>query len=135
MNPTPNRRRQLQAGFTLVEIMVVIVILGLLATMVARNVIGMSEDAKLQKAKTDVTSIHDAAKLYYVYNSSIPTLEQLTTPDEKGRVAIDMLVADPWDQEYVIRELERNEFEVISFGPDEEEGTEDDITSRPDRER
>jgi general secretion pathway protein G len=43
-----------QAGFTLIEIMVVIVILGLLGTLVATNVLGMSEEAKLQKAQTDV---------------------------------------------------------------------------------
>lgn len=135
MNPTQNRRRQRQAGFTLVEIMVVIVILGLLSTMVMTNVIGMSDDAKIQKAGTDTGSIYDQARIYQMQQSRIPTIEQLTEPDENGRVYVEMLPQDPWDQDYIIRETEGRKFEVVSFGPDMEEGTEDDIIAPPRRER
>ncbi|MEQ1633461.1 MAG: type II secretion system major pseudopilin GspG [Planctomycetota bacterium] len=121
-----------QAGFTLVEIMVVIVILGLLATMVVPNVFRMSEEAKVTKAQTDVKAIYDASLLFKMKNSKIPTVEELQTPDDKGQSFLDdnYETKDPWDQDYVIRETDRGRFEVLSMGPDRSEGTEDDISSR-----
>jgi general secretion pathway protein G len=122
--------RARQQGFTLVEIMVVIVILGLLATLVVPNVIGMSDDAKIQKAQTDCTAIFNQAKLFRVKNGKIPSMEELTTPDEKGQAYLENVMSDPWDHEYMIRETDRNQFEVLSMGPDGSEGTEDDISSK-----
>lgn len=121
-----------QSGFTLVEIMVVIVILGLLATLVVPNVMGMSEDAKVTKAQTDVKAIYDAAQLFKMKNSKIPTVEELQTPDDKGQSYLDdsYETKDPWGQDYVIRETDRGKFEVLSMGPDGSEGTEDDISNR-----
>jgi general secretion pathway protein G len=130
----PNRIRRCppdQGGFTLIEIMVVIVILGLLATLVVPNVLSMGEDAKKEKARTDVVSIASVAKLYKLNNNKVPTIEDLNTADAKGKTYLENLVKDPWDHDYVIRELERGNFEVISFGPDGNEGTEDDISSKP----
>lgn len=120
-------------GFTLVEIMVVIVILGLLATLVVPNVIGMSDEAKVTKAQTDVKSIYESAKLFRVKNGKVPTMEDLTTPDDKGQAYVENIGSDPWDHEYVIRETERGKFEVISMGPDGSEGTEDDISSNSEK--
>ena len=121
--------RRRQQGFTLVEIMVVIVIIGLLATLVVPNVIGMSDEAKVKKAQSDVTSIYNQAKLFRVKNGKVPSMEDLTTPDDKGQAYIENLNTDPWEHEYVIRETDRGKFEVISMGPDGSEGTEDDISS------
>lgn len=131
--PSADRRPQArQRGFTLIEIMVVIVILGLLATMVVPNVLGMSEEAKLTKAQTDVKAIADAIKWYKAKNSKTPTMEDLTTEDEKGFAFLDPAPGnDPWDNAYVIRDLDRGKFEVISWGPDKTEGTGDDISSVP----
>ena len=125
-------RLDLQAGFTLVEIMVVIVILGLLATLVVPNVMGMSDEAKVTKTQTDVKAIYDAAQLYKMKNSKIPTLEELQTPDDKGQSYLDdsYETKDPWGQYYVIRETDRGKFEVLSMGPDGSEGTEDDVSNR-----
>jgi len=120
-----------QGGFTLIEIMVVIVILGLLATLVVPNVLGMSEEAKREKARTDVHTIASEVTRYKILNNKLPTIEDLTTPDAKGKAFIENMTKDPWDHDYVIRELERGNFEVISFGPDGNEGTEDDISSKP----
>ena len=122
-----------QSGFTLVEIMVVIVILGLLATLVVPEVLGMGEEAKIKKAQSDVMAIFNQAKLYKLTNSRTPTLEELTTPDDKGKTYIENLTQDPWDHDYVIRDTEAGKFEVFSMGPDGSEGTEDDITSRPQK--
>jgi len=121
-----------QRGFTLVEIMVVIVILGLLATLVVPNVLSMGDEAKVTKAQTDVKAIYDAANLFILKNSKIPTIEELKTPDEKGHAYLDESyeTKDPWDHEYFIRETENRKFEVISMGPDGSEGTADDISSK-----
>ncbi|MGE3171290.1 MAG: type II secretion system protein GspG [Planctomycetota bacterium] len=129
--PVPPRRvADADAGFTLVEIMVVIVILGLLATLVVPNVIGMSDEAKVQKAQTDCKSIHEQATWYRTKNGRNPSMEDLTTPDDKGHAFIESDITDPWDNEYIIRDIENGKFEVISWGPDGTEGTEDDITSQ-----
>jgi len=111
--------------------MVVIVILGLLATLVVPNVLGMSDQAKLTKAQSDVKTIADQVKLYKMKNSKTPTMEELKTPDEKGHAYLDEScdTKDPWDHEYFIRDLENNRFEVRSLGPDGSEGTDDDISS------
>ena len=64
-------------------------------------------------------------------NPRVPSLEDLTTPDEKGKTYLheNSDATDPWGNSYIIRETERNRFEVISFGPDGAENTEDDISS------
>jgi general secretion pathway protein G len=130
------RRPRDQGGFTLIEIMVVIVILGLLATLVVPNVLGISEDAKVQKARTDVHNLADAVKMYKIRNNKTPTsIEDLTQADGKNKAYIETVPKDPWDHEYVIRDLERGDFEVLSLGPDGNEGTEDDISSKPSKDK
>ena len=131
MNTQSRSRRQ--AGFTLVEIMVVIVIIGLLAAIVSPNVLGLSDDAKIEKAKADLRVIADTVKIYLVQGrgAQLPSMETLTTPDEKGKVWLDSISEDPWGNEYTIREGERRgDFEVVSSGPDGSEGTEDDLSSK-----
>jgi len=128
-------RTQLQhaardAGFTLVEIMVVVVILGLLATLVVQNVIPIGDTARETKALTDVMSIGDAVRLYRTQNGRLPTMRDLVTPDARGRVAIEDLSQDPWGNDYVVREgVPPRTFEVRSAGPDGELDTADDIST------
>jgi general secretion pathway protein G len=122
----PDRRRD--RGFTLVEIMVVIVIIGLIATIIGQNVLGSSEEARITLAATNARQIYDAATKIAVRDGRLPTLEDLTTPDENGRVELETDLQDPWGNEYLMRELEgRLRFEVISIGPDGIEDTEDDV--------
>jgi len=124
-----NRRRQ--AGFTLVEIMVVIVILGLLATMVATNVMGASDEARIKTTRTSIKTIESAIESYYLSNGKLPdSLEDLITEDENGRTYLKSLEPDAWGNDFVLRGETRRDFEIISYGPDESEGTEDDISSR-----
>jgi general secretion pathway protein G len=130
MNTHRIRRCPDEGGFTLIEIMVVIVILGLLATLVAPNVIWVSDDAKVQKAKVDVRTIADAARMFRIQNHRPPTLAELSDPDAKGRPWLESLSKDPWDHDYLIRVRDRGDFEVVSLGPDGRENTDDDISSR-----
>ncbi len=124
--------RPAEVGFTLVEIMVVIVILGMLATLVVQNVAGATDEAREVKAQADVMAIAGAVRMHYSKNGKLPeSLEALATKDEKGRSELEELPKDPWDHDYELREGNTpREWEVISLGPDGSPGTEDDITSK-----
>jgi general secretion pathway protein G len=119
------------AGFTLIEIMVVVVIVGLLATIVATNVFPARDSAELKKAASDVRSIADTIGTYMVVNGArvTPTLDELRNRDKKGRRWLDGATQDPWSHEYLIRDRNEQGVVVVSCGPDGIEGTEDDITS------
>ena len=135
LSKRPAPARAAERGFTLVEIMVVIVILGLLATLVARNVMGASDEAREQKALADCKTIAGAVRTYYGKNGRLPeTLEDLAEKDEKGRSELEELPLDPWDTPYELLEGDTpNSFEIISCGPDKQPETEDDISSRTRR--
>ena len=138
MNPSISRTEsRAEAGFTLVEIMVVVVILGLLATLVVQNVMGASDTAREKKALSDVRTIADAVRMYRVKNGKLPdSLDVLATKDEKGGSEIEELPKDPWDHDYILRQGDRpNEFEVISIGPDGSENTDDDISSKAKKDK
>lgn len=130
-NATHPPSRRAEAGFTLVEIMVVVVILGLLVTMVARNVIGASDEARETKARADISMIAGAVRSFRAKSGKLPeSLEALATKDERGRSELLELSKDPWGNEYQLREGDqRGEWEVVSWGPDGSDGTDDDISS------
>ena len=132
-------RKHKQAGFTLVEILVVIVILGLLATLVGSNVMKALFEAEGDTAKNQVLSYEKIIKEFVIRERRLPEgWDELIEEDQNGFAYIEGLTrppVDPWQQPYEIRELERrNQFEVISYGPDAEPDTEDDISSRTARE-
>ncbi len=129
--------RSAESGFTLVEIMVVIVILGLLATLVAKNVIGASDTAREGKAKADIKSIAEAVRQYRATKGKLPeTLDVLATKDDKGRSELEELSLDPWGNAYLLRPGDRaNDWEVISWGPDGSEGSGDDLSSKAKEEK
>jgi general secretion pathway protein G len=130
------RVRSAQAGFTLVEIMVVIVILGLLATLVVQNVVGASDEARIQTAKTNCSTIAQSVRLYRAQKGKLPeSLSVLAEKDEKGSSYIEELPKDPWDNDFILREgNNRNDWEILSMGPDGAENTDDDISSKSAKE-
>src|SRR5215472_6129792 len=85
-----NSRRQQQAGFTLIEIMVVILILGLLATLVVQSLRGATDKAKRTKAMADLAELKTALDRYYIDNGSYPTTDQglnaLVNPPGSGNI-------------------------------------------------
>ena len=127
-------------GFTLLEVMVVIVILGILASMVVPNLMGSQERANMQKAVSDITALETSLSMYKMDNYKYPSTEQgldalVTQTDvepmprrfpEGGYVK--RLPNDPWGNEYqLLNPGEHSNMDVFSMGPDGESGTDDDI--------
>ena len=131
---------QRQRGFTLLEIMVVIVILGTLASLVVPNLMGNKEQADRQKAVSDIVALENALDMYKLDNSRYPTTEQglealVTKPqgepeprNYKSDGYIKRLPQDPWGNNYQLMSPgEHGKIDVFSMGLDGEAGTDDDI--------
>ena len=132
--------KQRQRGFTLLEIMVVIVILGILASLVVPNLMGNKEQADRQKAVSDIVALENALDMYKLDNSRYPTTEQglealVTKPqgdpaprNYKDDGYIKRLPQDPWGNNYQLMSPgEHGKIDVFSLGLDGEAGTADDI--------
>ncbi len=132
-------RRVRTAGFTLVELMVAIVIIGLLSTVVMINVMPSQDRAMTEKARADISVLEQAMETYRLDNLRYPTTAQgldalLTAPAGLARPEryrkggyIRRLPADPWGNAYQYRQPGRDgSFDVFSFGADGVEGGEDD---------
>ena len=124
-------RKTCQDGFTLIEIMVVVVILGLLVGIVGPNVMRQLFRAEADTARAQLKQIDGAIKLYYMDEHSIPTMEELTEEDEDGQAILkDFSNLDPWGNPFEIREGDTSsEWVVVCYGKDGNEGTDDDIRS------
>ena len=131
-----NDNRSSQRGFTLVEVMVVIVILGMLATIVTSSLLRSGDEARISTTKMQVLEFQKTVDLYYNTNAKMPEdFTVLIEKDTTGRAYLDNLSeppSDPWNNEYRIvpgASGRANDRIVMSCGPDGQEGTEDDITS------
>ena len=129
------RRKADDAGFTLIEIMVVLVILGVLAALIAPNVLNRAADARVTAAKTDVNNLMQALKLYKLDNQRYPTAEQglqalvvkpAATPlPPNWKPYLDKLPNDPWNNPYqYLNPGIHGEVDVLSFGADGQAGGE-----------
>jgi general secretion pathway protein G len=130
-------------GFTLIELMVVLVIIGVLAALIVPNVLNRADDAKVTAARTDVNNLMTQLKLYKLDNQRYPTQDQglnalvqkPTTGPSTGnwRVYIDKLPKDPWGNNYqYLNPGVNGEIDVMSLGADGKtggEGLEADIGS------
>lgn len=124
-------------GFTLIEIMVVIVILGILASLVVPKIMGRPDEARVIAAKQDIGAIMQALKLYRLDNQRYPTSEQglqalVTKPQltpipknwNKGGY-LEKLPLDPWGNAYrYLNPGTHAEIDVMSFGADGTQGGE-----------
>lgn len=124
-------------GFTLLEIMVVVVILGILAALVAPQIMGRIDDAAIAKAKQDIRAYETALNLFRLDNFKYPTTEQglralverpsdSTIRNWKQGGYIDSMRNDPWGNEYqyVYPGSHGKEFDLYTLGADGQEGGE-----------
>jgi len=123
MKLSQSLKRTARAGFSLAEIMVVIVIIGLLATLVVQKVVPMIFKAGTQKAKSDIRSISEAVKIYAIENNGRypESLEVLVQEDEKGFTILEgeSVPKDPWGFEYFYEPpVTGDNFIVGSYGKD-----------------
>ena len=120
-------------GFTLIEIMVVIVILGILAAVVVPNIMSRPDEARITKTKQDVRALETALDLYKLDNFNYPTTEQglealvtkPTTPPEPKRYReeayLKKVPKDPWENEYqYLSPGEHGAIDIFSLGPDQQ---------------
>jgi general secretion pathway protein G len=130
------RRRSNQDGFTLIEIMVVILILGLLATIVVQSLRGATDKAKRVKAQADISEIKTGLDRYYLDAGSYPSTEQglgaLVAAPQTGNSVnanyeaggyLQSIPKDPWGNAYVYQS-DGNSYVLKSFGADGVEGGE-----------
>ncbi|WP_419768880.1 type II secretion system major pseudopilin GspG [Arcobacter sp.] len=119
----------MKKAFSLMELMVVIIILGLLAMFVLPNLVGKSEEAKEKLTCIQMKSVSQVLKMYKIDKSTYPTTEEKLDILVKNNYFEDeKMPKDSWDNPFVyISNEDGKSFELISFGPDKKEGGNDDI--------
>jgi general secretion pathway protein G len=132
------RSPQTQNGFTLIEIMVVVVIIGLLAAMITPNILRQLDRAEINRARQDIRAIESALSLYRLDNYRYPSTEEglqalVTNPGETaapkwgamGGSYLKSLPEDPWNRTYLYQQPgQHGELDIYTLGADGQEGGE-----------
>ncbi|KTD21266.1 type II secretion system major pseudopilin GspG [Legionella londiniensis] len=124
-----------QTGFSLIEIMVVVVILGILASIVVPKIINRPDEARVVKAKQDISAIESAIELYKLDNGFYPSTDQglsalVEKPDTNPappnwKPYLKSLPKDPWGRDYLyLNPGEHGEFDIFTYGADGQPGGE-----------
>lgn len=121
-------------GFTLIELILVVVIIGILAGMVVIGVAGRVREAQIRRAQADIMSYCTAVDSYALdHDDAYPkTLQELVSGD---RHYVRDLKKDPWRHDYLYKpgtDTKKADYQILSAGPDGQAGTEDDITRTTD---
>lgn len=134
------KQKHRESGFTLIEIMVVIIILGILASYVAVRLTGQTEEARRTQAMVQIQGFETALELYKLDNGSYPTTEQrlqaLVEPPtvgklprkwrEGGYLTKGKVPKDPWNNDYIyISPGVHGDYDITSYGDDNEPGGEE----------
>ncbi|MEA3405616.1 MAG: type II secretion system major pseudopilin GspG [Pseudomonadota bacterium] len=129
------KRNGKQSGFTLIELMVVVVILAVLAAFVAPKLMDRPDEARLVKAKQDISAISSALQLYKLDNFVYPTTDQgiealVTEPTDDPQPKhwkqyLEQMPTDPWGNPYLyLSPGEHGDFDLFTYGADGQEGGE-----------
>ena len=124
-----------QAGFSLIEIMVVVVILGILAALVVPKIVDRPDDARIIKAKQDVLAIQNAMELYKLDNGYYPTTDQsimalVEKPNSSPvpnnwKKYLKSLPKDPWGRDYLyLNPGQHGDIDIFTYGPTGQPGGE-----------
>lgn len=130
-----SRRSQLRRGFTLLEVMLVLVIIAAIAGIAVYNIGGIRDRASKMNASTQIKGFKQALETYKLligsYPSALEALHEapgdLADPSKYTRLYKDSIPADPWGRPYEYK-LNGAEYELRSLGPDGQSGTDDDVT-------
>ena len=135
MTRTPSLQRLAVRGFTLIELMVVLVIIGVLAALIVPNVLDRADDARVTAARTDVNNLMQALKLYKLDNQRFPSADQglqalvskptTGTPPPNWKPYLEKLPNDPWGRPYqYVNPGVKGQVDVFSYGADGQPGGE-----------
>jgi general secretion pathway protein G len=122
-HPPAGRRSPRNAGFSLIELMVVIIIIGIIGSFAAVNLLGKTDEAKVAQAINDINVLANVIEQYYLEKNVLPdSLDEVAS-----KIRGESVPLDPWGNDYIYEKKSRRKFDIICLGADGEEGGEQDV--------
>jgi general secretion pathway protein G len=123
MNGRKSRARRRAAGFSLIELMVVIIIIGIIGSFAAVKLLGTTDKARVAQAINDMNVIAQALKFYKLEKGVLPdSLDEIAEQIEGDEVP-----DDPWGNKYIYRKISKSKFDILCLGADGEEGGDEEF--------